>query len=68
MSTDVFILTGSTFSVNDNNPKVGRVMQLLNEGVQKNKKLKILGICFGHQAIALYNGGKVVKRELYPGV
>jgi GMP synthase-like glutamine amidotransferase len=46
-------------SVNDNNPHVEKVMSLLKKGYQENKKLKILGLCFGHQAVAKYFGGLV---------
>lgn len=38
------------------------------EGLKKNKKLKLLGICFGHQAIASYYGGKVIKKMLTAGI
>jgi GMP synthase-like glutamine amidotransferase len=34
-------------------------MAILKKGYQENKKLKFLGLCFGHQAIAKHFGGLV---------
>lgn len=43
-------------------------MALIKQGLKTNKKLKVLGLCFGHQAIAKYFGGSVERRDLYSGI
>ena len=40
----------------------------LKEALLKYKKLKVLGLCFGHQALAKMYGGKVDKYNLYAGI
>lgn len=56
---DSYIVTGSTYSVYDD---LGWIQQLLHF-IQRchQKKKKVLGLCFGHQAIAAALGGKVEK-------
>jgi anthranilate/para-aminobenzoate synthase component II len=40
----------------------------LKEAVKVNPKLKILGICFGHQVLAKMFGGKIVQKKQIAGV
>jgi GMP synthase-like glutamine amidotransferase len=68
MNTDVFILSGSTLSVNDNNENVAKTMQILESGLKMNKNLRLLGLCFGHQAIAKHFGGEVERKNPYSGI
>ncbi len=62
------MLSGSSLSVNDNDPCVCKFTEELKKALQKNKQLKVLGICFGHQLIARMFGGTVIKKHLLTGV
>ena len=62
------VLTGSSLSVNDNNPHINALLKNLKNAIEINKKLKVLGICFGHQAITKMFGGKVEKVEWIGGI
>ncbi len=57
------IISGSKYSVNDNLPWIDKLKNLLI--VLDNKKIPVLGICFGHQLISLTFGGKVEKTKEY---
>ncbi|WP_137154283.1 type 1 glutamine amidotransferase [Rhizobium sp. FKL33] len=54
---DGWLITGSRFSVNDDDPWVGRLLDLIQE--IKSSGRPMVGICFGHQAIAKALGGEV---------
>ena len=60
--SDVFIITGSKYSVYDNNAWILKLEQFINKIISSNKP--ILGICFGHQIIAKCLGGFVEKNSL----
>lgn len=62
------MLTGSSLSVNDNNKYVNALLDNLKQALTTNEKLKVLGICFGHQAITKMFGGKVEKVRWIGGV
>ena len=51
------ILSGSPFSVNDDNAPAPRLNSFVG-------KIPILGICYGAQYIAKYFGGKVVRTSI----
>lgn len=68
MELDTVILSGSSLSVNDHNPEFRGFIETLRLGIKQNPKLKILGICFGHQALAQMFGGKIVQKNLLTGV
>jgi GMP synthase-like glutamine amidotransferase len=56
-SADGWLITGSRFSVNDEDPWVGRLLSLIREIRASGRPM--VGICFGHQAIANALGGEV---------
>lgn len=56
---DAFIITGSRFGVNDDEPWINKLSSFIQSMYDKEKKL--IGICFGHQLIAKALGGKVER-------
>lgn len=58
---DAFLITGSKFSVYDDEEwihRLGAFVVQLNE-----RKKKLLAICFGHQLVAHFLGGKTAKSD-----
>lgn len=55
---DAYVLTGSPAGVYDADPWIGELIAFLRSA---RGKAKLVGICFGHQAMATAFGGKVVK-------
>lgn len=67
------IVPGSTLSFIDSNniePKVVNLMRELKTTFETNKKVKFLGLCYGHQLIAeLFKPGSVQTTcGTYPGL
>ena len=58
---DIFIATGSKYSVYDDIPWIGKLKELVKEMYELQKTF--IGICFGHQLIAESLGGKVERHE-----
>lgn len=58
---DVYIITGSPRGVYDLDPWIARLLDFLREAFRAGKKL--VGICFGHQALAQALGGRAEKSE-----
>ncbi len=56
---DGFLLTGSRRGVYDNDPWIERLFDLIQR--IHAERIKTVGICFGHQAIAQALGGRVVN-------
>lgn len=56
---DVYVCTGSKFSVYDQEPWIERLKVFVKEIYDSGRKY--LGICFGHQMLAEALGGKVQK-------
>lgn len=58
---DGFVITGSRHSVYEKIPWIEQLLELVRE--IHRRAIRLVGVCFGHQAIALALGGKV---ELNP--
>ena len=56
---DGYLLTGSRRGVYDNDPWIGRLLNLIRE--LHKLRIKTVGVCFGHQAIAEALGGRVIN-------
>jgi len=63
---DFYITTGSKASVYDDEPWIHRLIEFIRE-LDANQS-KLIGICFGHQAIALARGGRVDRSDKGWGV
>jgi len=63
---DGYIITGSRFSVNDNSTWISDLESLIES--LRIKKIRMVGICFGHQLIAKCLGGEVNFSEIGWGV
>ena len=63
---DGFLITGSASGVYENKSWMKSLFAFIREAHIKQKK--IAGFCFGHQAIAVALGGKVIKSEKGWGV
>jgi len=58
---DVYLFTGSQYSSYDNLDWIHKLQEYVQE--LHTNKIKIIGICFGHQIIAQSLGGKVAKNK-----
>ena len=63
---DVYLITGSRFSVYDDLPWILPLVQFLERALDQGKK--VLGICFGHQLMAHFFGGHVGPADVGWGV
>ncbi len=55
---DAFIVTGSSAGVYDPDPWIGDLLEFLRGAVGRTR---LVGVCFGHQAMAQAFGGAVIK-------
>ncbi len=55
---DAYLITGSACGVYDPDPWIGELMEFLRAA---KGRAKLVGICFGHQAMAQAFGGQVIK-------
>ena len=59
LAFDGYVITGSPASVNDPDPWIARLKELIR--ALDRARVKTIGACFGHQAIATALGGKVER-------
>ena len=59
---DGLVITGSPASVHDDRPWIAPLLALIRTAEARRQPM--VGICFGHQAIALALGGKVARNPL----
>jgi len=57
---DAYIVTGSAAGVYDDDPWIGQLLAFLRAA---KGRAKLVGVCFGHQAMAQAFGGEVVKSQ-----
>jgi GMP synthase-like glutamine amidotransferase len=55
---DAYIVTGSSSGVYDDEPWIGQLLDFLRAA---KGRAKLVGVCFGHQAMAQAFGGQVIK-------
>ena len=55
---DAYIVTGSAAGVYDSDPWIGQLLDFLRSA---KGRAKLVGVCFGHQAMAQAFGGQVIK-------
>ncbi|KAI1615878.1 class I glutamine amidotransferase-like protein [Exophiala viscosa] len=62
---DLVILTGGTYDLTlpDTDPWVAKLLGWIRDTVSHNPETKLLGICWGHQAISHALGGKIAYRK-----
>ena len=58
-SCDAYIITGSRFSVYDDEPWIPELVEFVDRALQADRK--VVGICFGHQLIAHFFGGETAE-------
>ncbi len=54
---DGFVITGSRYSAYEDRPWIKQLLELVRE--INERAIRLVGVCFGHQAIALALGGEV---------
>lgn len=59
---DAILITGSKFSAYDDLPWINRLIAFTKKCIESNR-VRVVGICFGHQIASRALGGRVIKNE-----
>lgn len=65
---DAVLITGSEDSVLDKSEYIQDTIDNLGKGLKLAPKLKVVGICFGHQLVLQHFGGEVVRKPTIGGL
>ncbi|RIA88370.1 class I glutamine amidotransferase-like protein, partial [Glomus cerebriforme] len=64
LEIDGILITGSAASAYVDIPWINRLVEFVSSTINEHPKVKIVGICFGHQIVARAMGGQVIKNSL----
>ena len=64
---DSVIMPGSSYSAMDSVPEIDLFVSELKQALDENKDLKVLSICFGHQAISRMYQASIVRKNRFEG-
>ncbi|TVY52836.1 putative glutamine amidotransferase-like protein [Lachnellula cervina] len=59
---DAILITGSKFNAFDNDPWIVKLVEFV-EVILKQRRVRIIGVCFGHQIVGRAMGVKVLRSE-----
>jgi GMP synthase-like glutamine amidotransferase len=60
----LFIFIFKAASAYKDIPWINQLVEFVSSIIDKHPKVKIVGICFGHQIVARAMGGQVIKNPL----
>ncbi|CAG8527917.1 4493_t:CDS:2 [Diversispora eburnea] len=64
LELDGLIISGSVFSAYEDIPWINRLVNFTKFIIEEHIKVKLIGVCFGHQIVARAMGGQVVKNPM----
>lgn len=67
-SLDAVLITGGEDSVLNKSQYMQNTIDNLGMALKLSPKLKVVGICYGHQLILQHFGGEVVTKQLIGGL
>lgn len=59
---DAILITGSKFNAFDNDPWIVKLVEFV-QVILKQRRVRIIGVCFGHQIVGRAMGVKVLRSE-----
>lgn len=62
------ILPGSSLCVNEMYPELAQILTNLDQALSLNKQLRVLGVCYGHQAVAYHYKVAVEQKPQTGGI
>ncbi|THW03082.1 class I glutamine amidotransferase-like protein [Aureobasidium pullulans] len=60
---DAILMTGSKYNSFDNDPWIIKLVEFTREILESQSRIRVLGICFGHQIVGRALGAKVARGE-----